>query len=298
VQRFPAKLLLFGEYTILLGGTSLSIPVPGFFGTWHHLSEEKEATFRRQFDFAGFSQFLAGSRSIDLTGMREEIEQGWGFDSNIPIGYGLGSSGALTAAIWAHYGSARLKDPSGLREVLRGIEDFFHGSSSGVDPLVSLLKRPVLVRKDKIITDLPDSLARPFPYVGLLDSGRPRNTGILVKVFRDLIKSKEYYRILESQYFPLVEQVVDRLLRNERNDEIMDLLQQISRIQLQLFEQMIPRDVREIWQTGLESDRYLMKLCGAGGGGYFLVFPGPEADDGEDLQIPSGMPVIPAFENG
>jgi mevalonate kinase len=29
---------------------------------------------------------------------------------------------------------------------------------------------------------------------------------------------------------------------------------------------------REIWRKGLETDRYYLKLCGAGGGGFILGF--------------------------
>ena len=33
---------------------------------------------------------------------------------------------------------------------------------------------------------------------------------------------------------------------------------------------MIPEDMRKIWALGLETSAFSIKLCGAGGGGYFL----------------------------
>ena len=30
--------------------------------------------------------------------------------------------------------------------------------------------------------------------------------------------------------------------------------------------------LKEIWNEGLKSDSFYMKLCGSGGGGFFLVF--------------------------
>jgi mevalonate kinase len=35
---------------------------------------------------------------------------------------------------------------------------------------------------------------------------------------------------------------------------------------------MIPEQMQKLWRYGLESDKYSMKLCGAGGGGFLLVF--------------------------
>ena len=65
------------------------------------------------------------------------------FESSIPQSYGIGSSGALCAAIYARYttelippsGSITQKDIKELRHIFSGIESFFHGKSSGIDPL-------------------------------------------------------------------------------------------------------------------------------------------------------------------
>ena len=35
---------------------------------------------------------------------------------------------------------------------------------------------------------------------------------------------------------------------------------------------MIPQQFHEIWQKGLETNDYYLKLCGSGGGGYILGF--------------------------
>ena len=36
--------------------------------------------------------------------------------------------------------------------------------------------------------------------------------------------------------------------------------------------EMIPDSLKEIWNEGLKLDSFYMKLCGSGGGGFFLVF--------------------------
>jgi mevalonate kinase len=35
---------------------------------------------------------------------------------------------------------------------------------------------------------------------------------------------------------------------------------------------MIPKKFHQIWQAGIESNSYYLKLCGSGGGGYILGF--------------------------
>ena len=44
----------------------------------------------------------------------------------------------------------------------------------------------------------------------------------------------------------------------------------ISKIQYDFFGEMIPDHFREIWKTGLDSNKFRIKLCGAGGGGVLM----------------------------
>ncbi len=89
-KSFPAKVLLFGEYTVLNGGTAFAIPFSRFSGSW-------------KTDIAGagpmaFLRYLLELDNVISPKVLKAIEENWVFESNIPIGYGVGSSGALTAA--------------------------------------------------------------------------------------------------------------------------------------------------------------------------------------------------------
>jgi mevalonate kinase len=46
----------------------------------------------------------------------------------------------------------------------------------------------------------------------------------------------------------------------------------VSRLQLQYFTPMVPANMRDVWEYGLDSGKYSMKICGAGGGGFMLGF--------------------------
>ena len=75
------------------------------------------------------------------------MKDGLYFDSSIPQGYGVGSSGALVAAIYDKYASDKITVLENLtrdkllklKSIFSMMESFFHGKSSGLDPLNSYL---------------------------------------------------------------------------------------------------------------------------------------------------------------
>ena len=85
--------------------------------------------------------------SFDIEKLKSAIEAGLYFDSSIPQGYGVGSSGALVAAIYDKYASDKITILENLtrekllilKSIFSKMESFFHGKSSGLDPLNSYL---------------------------------------------------------------------------------------------------------------------------------------------------------------
>lgn len=47
---------------------------------------------------------------------------------------------------------------------------------------------------------------------------------------------------------------------------------QLSKVVLNHFKPMIPQQFHDLWQKGIETNAYYLKLCGSGGGGYILGF--------------------------
>jgi mevalonate kinase len=64
---------------------------------------------------------------------------------------------------------------------------------------------------------------------------------------------------------------VDAILGNDRSN-LFHHLWLISKFQWEYFPEMIPTQMRGLWSKGLESGDYILKLCGAGGGGFILGF--------------------------
>jgi len=95
------------------------------------------------------------SGTLDLTNLDAAIEKGLIFKSSIPLGYGLGSSGALTAAAFDKFYTDKNLDLPELKTLLARSENFLHGNSSGLDPLTIYLDQVLIVEGDRIET-IPD----------------------------------------------------------------------------------------------------------------------------------------------
>ena len=109
---------------------------------------------------------------MDLNRFADDVAKGMYFDSSIPQGYGVGSSGALVAAIYSNYAANPIQpednigkdDILTLKTTFGQLESYFHGKSSGVDPLICYLKLPVLI-KDKTDLNTIGMLSGEIPWL-------------------------------------------------------------------------------------------------------------------------------------
>jgi mevalonate kinase len=289
MTRWPGKLLLFGEYTVLLGGEALALPLHGLSGRWEERGgppdERLEAWLAWLTDQESRSEL---PWTLDLAGFSHFIASGGRFHSAIPTGCGLGSSGALVAAL-ADRWSASLPSDLGLRRAgLARLESFFHGNSSGLDPLVSLQGTALHLlpeggMHELELPPLPDRLF-------LLDSRMPRQTAPLVVRFREDTANEGYRKDLQEHLMPQVNAAIAALSAG-KEDAMGQAFRRISTLQAEHFIAMIPDPIRELWS----SEGHVLKLCGAGGGGYFLGLA--LSDRIPDLPFPT-VPLSRWTENG
>ena len=291
-EIFYGKVLLFGEYSILFNSKGLTIPYTHFTGQLSFINDDKYTDYefavqsnRQLKEFLGFMLELEAKSempcSIDFKRLSTDIEKGLYFESNIPQGYGIGSSGALVAAIYSIYCTNRIeasesisgKDISRLRSIFSKLESLFHGQSSGIDPLNCYLQHPLLIhsREDIAITGIPRSKFENEGVIFLVDTGKIGKTGPLVNHFLEQMRFKDYEDIFRTDYIPWVNQCIsDLLIGNMRS--FFDSLIKVSAFQLKNFTNMIPDNFLAPWQWGLDSGKFQLKLCGSGGGGFLLGF--------------------------
>ena len=280
MKYYFSKLLLFGEYSVIKGSRALAVPLSRFKGYWRQAESEAEAKSQQQ-NLPELVETLKSKSSLlpilDVERMEKEIEDGLYFASNIPRGYGVGSSGALCAAIYDRYArnpimveeTNRLEE---LQAILADLEQFYHGSSSGTDPLICYLDKTILIDPEKGIQTLSfpkDHVTRAGYQFFLLDTDISRSTGPLVKLFLEKCKNPIYEQRLASEYIPHVEEIIEAFLIREV-ENIFENFHLISYYQFKYFKEMIPPEYIDPWLKGLSSPTFKLKLCGAGGGGFFL----------------------------
>ena len=93
----------------------------------------------------GFSFiYFFNSQYLNISKLIKDFDSGWTLRGNIPTGYGIGSSGAVCAAILDKYQYESADIETSHNQLIQ-MESYFHGKSSGLDPLVSFYDKPVLI---------------------------------------------------------------------------------------------------------------------------------------------------------
>lgn len=266
-KKYNAKILLFGEYTVTLGSGALAIPYDEYNGHWDFGAgyDVSKQGLRKLAEYVDHSPELYAK--YNLTDFYEALENGLYFASDIPTGYGLGSSGAVVAAFYDTYALQKTNDPALLKNELALIESAFHGASSGIDPLVSLLNVPILIDDQYEITTL--KIDKIDYTMFLLDTGISRQTGPLVSLFKSKLNDDKVFKNAVDQLSNINKAAIQSYIMGDRIS-LFTHFDWISKIQYDYFDEMIPEPFRKLWKTGLDSNTFKLKLCGAGGGGYLM----------------------------
>jgi mevalonate kinase len=93
----------------------------------------------------------------------------------------------------------------------------------------------------------------------------------MVTIFMEKLKDQGFRNMLKSQFIKHTDACVDNFLKGDLKS-LLSNTKSLSKIVLSHFKPMIPEQFHSIWQKGLETDDYYLKLCGSGGGGYILGF--------------------------
>jgi len=276
---FPAKILLFGEYGIILNSMALAIPYPRFSGhfkfsdpiTDNHPKSEVESNDELIKLLTYLKTNYTRFQFINLEHFECEVNQGLYFASSIPFGSGLGSSGALTAAIYERYLIHSQHDEfQSIKTDLADIETYFHGKSSGFDPLVSLLNKPLLMEgQSSVISDIDLTAFFNTYTLFLINSHLKGNTGTLVNQFMENYQNPDFKKSIDNEYIPLINQSIEAVTTSDFKS-FDSLITQYSEFQLTHFEAMIQPEMKIYIEHGYTSKDFSLKLCGSGGGGYIL----------------------------
>ena len=287
---FYSKILLFGEYGIIKDSKGLAIPYNSYNGTLKKKpvtsllpsEQDSNASLARYVLYLKeISQTQEPLVRFDIERLEQDIQEGMFFDSSIPQGYGVGSSGALVAAIYDTYALDKIETSQALtrelllklKEIFALMESFFHGKSSGLDPLNSYLSIPILINSTNRIetTGIPTLFEEGKGAVFLLDSGMIGETAPMVEIFMEKMKNEGFRKMLKNQFAKYTDACIDNFLQGNFKLLITNV-KKLSRVALSHFKPMIPKQFHALWQQGIDTGDYYLKLCGSGGGGYILGF--------------------------
>ena len=291
---FYSKILLFGEYGIIEDSKGLSIPYNFFNGALKISESSDEEAKKSNLILSQFSAHLKTlDIDLDLNSFDKHIKKGMYFDSSIPKGYGVGSSGALVAAVYEKYANNKITVLENLtrekllvlKEIFSMMESFFHGKSSGLDPLNSYLSIPILIKSknDINVTGIPSQKSNGSGAVFLLDSGQTGSTAPMVNIFMEKMKKEGFRNMLNSQFIKHTNICVESFLNGDLNN-LFKSTKKLSQVVFENFKPMIPKEFHNLWKKGIDNGSYFLKLCGSGGGGYILGFAPDIEEAKKDLE--------------
>lgn len=285
---FYSKILLFGEYGIIKDSKGLSIPYSFYKGALKIDKHHTVSTHKSNDALKRFSDYLEKLQeekpdlvTFNIEALKSDVAEGLYFDSSIPQGYGVGSSGALVAAIYDKYAFDKITVLENLtrdkllqlKAIFGEMESFFHGTSSGLDPLNSYLSLPILINsKDNIEpAGIPSQPEVGKGAVFLLDSGITGETAPMVQIFMENMKQEGFRNMLKDQFVKHTDACVENFLQGDVK-LLFSNIKQLSKVVLENFKPMIPKEFHTLWKKGIDTNAYYLKLCGSGGGGYMLGF--------------------------
>lgn len=277
LETVNSKLLLFGEYGLMFNAMALSIPFARFSGSLgfdtSHGHLESSSEIRKFYNYLTTLGEQQLQFPFNLQDLGADLDRGLYFNSNIPQQYGLGSSGALVAALFSRYAVPEIPKDKLSADLLKvdfaRLESHFHGKSSGLDPLVSFLNRPLLLDSKKAIQNVPFDLAQTGLSFALIDTHTTGPTGPLVQHFIDQFKSSKFKSAFDNQFVASNNGCIEALLKNDHH-AFFSFLRPLIEFQLEHFGRMIPINFHSLISDAL-GQQVFIKLLGSGGGGYLLA---------------------------
>lgn len=281
---FYAKILLFGEYGIIENSQGLTLPYSFYKGCFKFSNLDSDFEKKSNQSLKNYLTYLENLELpkeyiLDLNTFKTDIEQGLFFDSNIPQGYGVGSSGALVAAVFdryalkkrtpKHISKEELKD---LKRIFGEMESYFHGKSSGIDPLICYMNLPILIENKENVgrVEIPKE-EQGKGAIFLIDSGTIGETEPMVQIFFEKLKNDGFRKTLKEEFIKYNNACIQYFLNKEITPFFKNL-KCLSKWAYEHLRPMIPNSLFKAWKDGLDTNAYYLKLCGSGGGGYILGF--------------------------
>ena len=291
-DRYYSKVILFGEYSMIFDATALMIPLKRFSAQWQlPQSRNLSASLQSNYSLKHFRDYLAEnemlSSLLNLQSLSKDLDEGLFLASNVPSGYGLGSSGTLVAAVYDRYAVQKTDDYLQLKTLFGMMESHFHGSSSGIDPLQCYLGQPFKITPEGIKM-LSDAFLKKDIHICLIDTKIKSNTKPLVDHFKQQREDVGFLSRFQNEYVPCVTSCINSMVECNKN-LFFNSLKQLTKGQLEFLRPMITDNTLALFTTDFDFN-FGVKISGSGGGGYVLGFT-------DDVEKASHLLSLPCHSN-
>ena len=209
----PAKVILSGEHAVVYGKPALVSAINKRL-TVSIIEDKNKRMNPKMAEIILIVKKYLQNKKVQI----EEKNCHISIQSDIPIGRGLGSSGALSVAAAAslmEFFTGRQYNPEEINNCAYQIEKLFHKNPSGVDPTTSCFGGLIFYRKEfeflKTISSLHAKVPKEIAEnLYLIDSGKPyETTAKMVQQVGRLYNSKSMF--VES-IFQKIERITKRMV--------------------------------------------------------------------------------------
>lgn len=270
---YYSKVILFGEYSMIFDATALMVPLQQFSARWKLSKLTMPRAKKSNESICRFRNYLADiknvSASIDIDALSRDLNFGLNLSSNVPSGYGLGSSGTLVAAVYDRYAKLHTNDLMELKSIFGQMESYFHGSSSGIDPLQCYLGKPFRISPQGVELVNGGFLKRDI-HICLIDTKIKSNTRPLVQHFKEQRQDEAFLSAFQRDYVPHVTDCINNLIDGS-NEAFFASLTKLTKAQLLFLRPMITENTLHLFEQDYDF-HFGVKISGSGGGGYVLGF--------------------------
>ena len=289
-SSYYSKVILFGEYSMIFDATALMIPLQKFSARWKLGKLTMPRAKKSNENICLFRDYLAERKEfkkfIDIETLSHDLKFGLNLSSNVPSGYGLGSSGTLVAAVYDRYAKRHIDNLMQLKTIFGEMESYFHGSSSGIDPLQCYLGKPFRISPQGVELVNAGFLKKDI-HVCLIDTKIKSNTRPLVQHFKENRQDEAFLSTFQRDYVPHVTDCINHLI-DGANEAFFNSLAQLTKAQLQFLRPMITENTLQLFEQSHDFN-FGVKISGSGGGGYVLCFTD---DKGKAVDLLTNFEVI------
>mgnify|MGYP000668997291 CR=1 FL=1 len=109
----------------------------------------------------------------------------------------------------------------------------------------------------------------------------------------DILKNEGFRKMIDEDFAKITDVCIHDFLSGDAKS-LFKNVKKLSKVVLKHFKPMIPDSFHKIWQEGIRTNDYYLKLCGSGGGGYLLGFTRRYTSVKKEL-CAKGLEVIPVY---